>query len=282
MKKVKNAFQMLMTGSLFLSVMFLSSCSKNIKDTAAPDASSDKTLGAIPIALWNFDSTWQEAKQNLAGRPHKRAKYSSTPQAHAGIAAFKSNDSGFVSYANDGTAINNLTTAFTVDFWVFAERPLEGGAQCLFCIPQTGAFWPTQHVLLDAYSQSQGDTALIKVMFKANRPITYNEQWNVVGGIPNFYHRWSHIQYDYNGSTSKYTFKVNGVTYLDHITLYDNDPMMGGQPLGNIVANPNPQGVVVGAFQNQWQPVLFGVPEVWMLTFKGRIDELKMFNTAIF
>ncbi len=112
--------------------------------------------------------------------------------------------------------------------------------------------------------------------------IPYNEQWNVVGGIPNFYHHWSHIQYSYNGATSLFTLVVNGVAYIDHATLYTDDPLLGGVPLGNIVANPGPHGIVVGAFQNTWDPGLFGPREVWMLPFKGRLDNVKIYKTALF
>ena len=63
--------------------------------------------------------------------------------------------------------------------------------------------------------------------------------------------------------------------------MFTNDPTMGGVPLGNIVANPNPQGVVIGAFQNTWKPAVFGDPQPWMLGFKGRIDALKIYNKVI-
>jgi hypothetical protein len=285
MKKTNSGIKIFVAGILLMSVMFLNSCSKNIQDkSAAPvqDNSIDGSeLAGTPVALWNFDSSWTEAKQHLIGMAHNRLKFSSTAQAHAGKAAFKSNDSGYVSYNNAGTALPNLTTGLTVDFWLYAY-PKEGGAQCVWCLPQTGAFWPTQHVLLDGYNAAQGDSGLIKVMFKANKAIDYNEQWTVVGGIPNFYRHWTHVQYSYNGSTSKYTLKVNGHKYFDAVTLYDRGDSATRQPLGNLNPNPGTHGIVIGAFQNTWDPVLFGDRQPWMLGFKGRIDQLKIYNTALF
>ncbi len=283
MKKMTNSIKMLVAGGLLLSVMFLNSCSKNQQNaaiTAQDNGASDKenfTAGLPPLeAWWTFDSTWTESLQSLTGTGHNDVTYTATSGAYNGKAAFWSEDSGYVSYDDAGT-LNNGTSGFGVDFWLYAY-PKEGGAQCVYCLPQTGAFWPTHHFLLDSYNPAQGDSGLIKIMFKANKPIPYNEQWNVVGGIPNFYNQWTHIQYKYNGFTSKFTLLVNDVMYLDHITLYTDDPMLGGVPLGNVEPNPGPHGALIGAFQNTWDPVLFGTREVWMLGFKGKIDQLKVYK----
>jgi len=158
MKRTNNSFKMLTAGALLLSVMFLNSCSKTMQDKSAPvqdNAISDASLATAPIAIWNFDSTWKEGKQHLVGVAHQRARFSSTAQAHLGKAAFLSPDSGYVSYDNAGTALPNLTTGLTVDFWVYEQKPsIE--AHTIFCIPQTvdqngqPAFWPTHHVITDA------------------------------------------------------------------------------------------------------------------------------------
>lgn len=282
MKKTTKSFSALITGGLLLLAVGLNySCNKDIKSAppVAQNNSDFDMLATSPIAQWLFDSTWKESKQHLVGAAHNGVKYSSTAQAHTGKAAFLSRDSGYVSYNSAGTDLNNLTTGLTVDFWVYSTGK-EGGAQCLFAIPQTGAFWPTHHVLLDGYNSAQGDTGLVKVMFKANKAIDYNERWNVVGAIPKFYHRWSHIQYSYKGSSSKFTLIINGKTYIDHVVQYTDGT--NTTLLGNIVANPNPHGVVIGAFQNTWDPVLFGDRQSWMLPFAGRIDDLKIYKTALF
>jgi hypothetical protein len=281
---MKNSIKMLVAGGVLLSLMFLNSCSKNMQDAAIPaqnDHASDASdnVLSVAIAYWTFDSTWTEQKEGLAGVAHNHLHYSGTAQAHNGIAAFKSNDSGYVSYDDAGTTLPNLTSEFTVDFWVYAY-PKEGGAQCIWCLPQTGAFWPDMHVLLDGYNAAQGDTALIKVMFKANKAIDYNEQWTVVGGIPHFYHHWSHIRYSYRSSTSQFTLKVDTTTYVDHVTLYTDGT--NTTPLGKLNPNPGTHGIVIGTFQNVWDPVLFGPREPWMLDFKGRIDQLRVYKNALF
>ena len=119
-------------------------------------------------------------------------------------------------------------------------------------------------------------------MFKANKAVPYNEEWLTYGGIPNFYHQWSHVQYTYNGSTSKFSLRINGKNIAKAVTIYDNDPAQGGQPLGNLNPNPGSKGVLIGGFQNQWNPTLFGAREPWMLGFKGKIDNLKVYDTALF
>lgn len=283
MKKITNGMSFLLAGALAMSVMVMSSCNKN--SDLKPAANTNNALidgdelAGSPIAQWNFDSSWKESKQHLAGVGHNGVKYSSTAQAHTGKSAFLSPDSGYVSYNSAGTALPNLTTGLTVDFWVYAYAQT-GGASCIFAIPQTGAFWPTHHVLLDGYNAAQGDSALIKVMFKANKSIDYNERWEVVGGIPKFYKHWSHVQYSYDGSTSKFTLKVNNKTLIDHVVQYTDGT--NTTLLGNLNANPGSHGVVIGGFQNQWDSALFGDPQSWMLHFKGRIDGLKIYNTALF
>jgi hypothetical protein len=284
MKKTKNG-KMLVAAGLLLSIIILGSCNKDVQNSAIPaqnnGISDDGVEAVAPVAIWKFDSSWTEAKQSLIGRPHNKVKFSSTADAYAGKAAFLSKDSGYVSYNDAGTALPNLTTGLTVDFWMYAY-PKTGGAQCVWCLPQTGAFWPTQHVLLDAYNTNQGDSGLIKVMFKANKAIPYNEQWTEKGGIPNFYRRWTHVQYSYNGSTSKYTLKVNGKKYFDGVVLYDSGDTLTRQPLGNLNPNPGTHVIVIVDFQNTWDPTLFGAREPWMLGFKGRIDNLKIYDTALF
>ncbi|MGZ4061263.1 MAG: hypothetical protein ACXVPU_19685, partial [Bacteroidia bacterium] len=225
---MKRSNKLFIAGMCLLSVIFLASCNKDVRDKTTAQSSSidNSTEVTNPIAQWAFDSLWTEVKQHLKGKNHG-ARFSSTANAYAGKAAFTSPDSGFVSYDDAGTALPNLTTGLTVDFWLYAY-PKTGGAQSVWCLPQTGQFWPTQHVLLDGYNTAQKDSGLIKVMFKANRDIPYNEEWQVYGGIPKFYRRWTHVQYAYNGSTSKFTLIVNGKTIADHVVLYTDDPNNGG------------------------------------------------------
>jgi len=116
-------------------------------------------------------------------------------------------------------------------------------------------------------------------MFKANKNIDYNERWTEAR-VPNFFNHWVHVQYSYNGSTSEYTLKVNGKLYFDHAVQYTDGTST--TKLGNLVANPGSHGVVIGAFQNQWNPGTFGAPQPWMHWFAGRIDQLKIYNTALF
>jgi hypothetical protein len=125
------------------------------KSAVQSNAIDDASLATQPVALWHFDSSWTEAKQHLTGVPHQKAKFSKTSQAKAGKAAFLSPDSGYVSYASAGTALPNLTTGLTVDFWVYPQKP-SSEAHSIFCIPQTGAFWPTHQVLIDAWSRPVG------------------------------------------------------------------------------------------------------------------------------
>jgi len=282
MKSTKIGFKMLIAGCALVSVVTLNSCNKTQDAQSSVQANSaDDAVAATPVALWGFDSTWKEAKQNLAGKPHKDATFTGTGQAKSGKAAFISTIAGFVTYANAGTAVPNLTSGFTVDFWVYPSKA-SSGAHCIWCLPQTGAFWPDHHVLIDGWNSAKVDTGLIKIMFKANRGVPYDEEWTEIGNIPNFYKHWNHIQYAYDGATSKFTVKINGTIYVDHQTKYDSDPTTGGQPLGNINANPGTHGIVFGAVQNQWRPTLFGAPESWMGTFKGRIDAFRVYDSALF
>lgn len=279
MKKT-NLLKLIATSAFALPVLFLTSCNKDMKDKTAQTSAVNESVAATnPIADWEFDSSWKESVSNLTGTPHNGVKFSTTALAYSGASSFQSKDSGYVSYNKTGSKLPNLKTAFTVDFWLYAY-PKEGGAQCVWCMPQTGAFWPTQHVLLDGYNSAQKDSGLIKVMFKANRDITYNEEWTTVGGIPKFYNRWTHVQYSYSSTNSQFTLIVNGKKRFQD-TLFTNDPAMGGQPLGTFEPNPNPKGILMGTFQNIWDPTLFGDRQVWMLPFKGRIDQFKVYGKEL-
>lgn len=285
MKQTKNGIKMLVAAIVLLSVISVSSCNKEAKAPSESkiqntnDNMDASRMASSPVAWWKFDSLWKESVQSLAGVPKSGAKFSRTAWAKAGKAAFQSGDKGFTTYASAGTALPNLTSALSVDFWIYAT-PKEGGAQCVFAIPQTGAFWPTHHVLLDGYNVAQGDTGLIKIMFKANKAIDYNERWFVFGGLPKFYNRWTHVQYAYDGATSQFTCKINGVTVMDHVLQYTDGT--NTTLLGNLNPNPGSYGVVIGGWQNNLDPVLFGSPEPWMLGYKGLIDQLKIYNTLIF
>ncbi|MBV9962284.1 MAG: hypothetical protein JO072_08560 [Parafilimonas sp.] len=281
MKKT-NVSKLFIAAIALCSAAFLNSCSKDMQHNSSAQASSvdNGTEANKPIAWFKFDSSWTETEQNLAGAPHNKAKFSSMAQAHAGKAAFLSKDSGYVSYNSAGTAIPNITTGLTVDVWVYATTPkADETARTVFCVPQTGAFWGDMHILLDNYHTSQGDSQQVNCLFKSNKPITYTDRF--FGAlIPNFYNKWSHIQFSYDGSTSELTFKVNGKAFIDHVVQYTDGT--NTTKLGNLEPNPSPYGVVIGAFQNQWKPALFGDPQPWMHHFKGRVDELKIYNKALF
>jgi hypothetical protein len=90
MKKTNNGFRIVIACTLLVSVVLLNSCSKTCRiNLIFSDNAIDNGTGAVqPIALWKFDSSWKEAKQQLVGVPHQKAKFSSTAQAKVGIAAF--------------------------------------------------------------------------------------------------------------------------------------------------------------------------------------------------
>jgi len=285
MKKTNNAVKVSIAAIALSFAVFLTSCNKDLKDQAPLQSNSSDNGVQVgdPIAYWSFDSTWNEYVEGLTGTPY-RAHYTSPQGAEVGTAAFLSKDSGYVAYNKTGNAIPNIKAGFTVDFWVFAY-PSDKGAQCIWCEPQTGAFWPDMHVLIDGYNTAKGDTGLIKIMFKANRPIAYNEEWTEIGNIPKFYKRWTHIQYAYNGNNSRFTAIVNNKTYVDHAIKYTADPndsTSGAEKLGKILPNPAKKGLLIGTFQNRWNPSVFGDPQSWMLPFRGRIDEFKIYNSAQF
>ena len=156
MKQTKSGIRMLIAGGVLLSVLSLGSCNKDAqRQPSAQDnvqsnslTEDEAILAAEPIARWKFDSSFKESQQKLAGVGKNGATYVPTAQAIVGTSAFKSKDSAYVTYASAGTALPNISSGLTVDFWVYAT-PKTGGAQCLFALPQTGSFWPNMHVLTD-------------------------------------------------------------------------------------------------------------------------------------
>jgi hypothetical protein len=183
MKKMKR--KIVVAGTL-LSVVLLNSCNKTLQDTSASDVEDNAIGAATPVALWNFDSSMKETMQDLVGVPHNDARFSTTAEAHNGKAAGLSPDSGFVTYDDAGTALPNLTTGLTVDFWVLRTQRKAAhnvyGA-CRKPLIKTDKLHSGLHIMCcwTIIISPKDDTGLIKIMFKANKNIDYNERWTEVG-----------------------------------------------------------------------------------------------------
>ena len=131
MKQTKNGIKMLVAAIVLLSVISVSSCNKEAKTPSESKIQNTNNsldaarMAGSPVAWFKFDSSWKESVQSLTGVAKSGAKYSKTAWAKAGKAAFQSGDKGFITYASAGTALPNLTSALSVDFWIYGT-PKEG------------------------------------------------------------------------------------------------------------------------------------------------------------
>ncbi|NRF41594.1 LamG domain-containing protein [Pedobacter foliorum] len=201
--------------------------------------------------------------------------------------AYQGANGAFISYANPG-AVGALTS-FTVSFWINTQKH-DGGAQGVFALSkEDGSFWGNFFVIIEG-NNSSSDKMLTKLHFEKNvtPPINNVEQWLDLPEAlrpDNMYGAWRQITYTYDETTSKVAYYANG----QRITIDENNAgaivnrtdrkANDTTPLGAL-AFKNPAKFVIGGYQNQLGAP-YGGAEPWMLTYTGKLDEMRIYKKAL-
>jgi hypothetical protein len=231
------------------------------------------------VAYFPFDGSATDSKGSISGGTLTGGSSFGTGkkgQAYQGTA------NGFISYANAG-ALANLTS-FTTTMWINTTRHT-GGAQGVFAVSkQDGSFWGNFFVIIEGAAANEGMLAKLHFEKNVTPAIANTEQWLETGGnlrsgpLGDMYGNWRHIAFTYDETTSKVGLYVSGnqVT-LDSATT--NRKASGTTPLGAL-AFKNATRFVVGGFQNHLGAP-YNTPEVWMLPYTGKLDELRFYKKAL-
>lgn len=196
--------------------------------------------------------------------------------------AFQGANNAFLSYTSAGP-LGNLTS-FTVSLWVNTNRH-GGGAQGVFTVSKAdGSFWGNFFLMIEGAGAADG--MLTKVHFEKNTtpPVSNVEHWLETTGtlrsgpMRDMYGSWRHIAFTYDETTSKFAQYASG-NPLPFPDATANRMANATTPLGAL-AFKNPARFVIGGFQNQLGAP-YNSPEPWMLTYTGKIDELRFYKKAL-
>lgn len=234
------------------------------------------------VAFFPFDGTATDAKGGVTGGTVSGSGSFVTGkkgQAYQG-------GTGVISYGTAGPLAN--LTSFTVSMWINTTVH-SGGAQGVFAVSkEDGSFWSNFFMIIEG--ANPGDNMLAKVHFEKNAAGVSNvEHWLETTGairqnfMGNMYGAWRHVAFSYDQTTSKYSMYVNGnkLPFKDPaIPRNDEDRFASpGVPLGAL-AFKNANRFVIGGFQNQLGAP-YNSPEVWMLPYTGKLDELRFYKKAL-
>lgn len=196
--------------------------------------------------------------------------------------AYKGSATGFIGYNNVNDKLRNLKS-ITQAMWIKTSEHT-GGAQCLFMLPKTTDFWGNIFVLIEGSTDGK-----MLVKFHIQKDITPGIPWAgqfiETGGtnkLENMYNKWKHIAWTYDGSSSTFSLYVDGakIPLPDSVTKrYNNDPALGGTPLGDL-ANSNVSKFIIGGYQ-QHLGAPWGAPDTWMLKYTGLMDEFRIYDKAL-
>lgn len=187
--------------------------------------------------------------------------------------AFKGSANGQIEYASAG----KLATmeSFTIAFWMKAEK-FDGGAQCLFMLPNTEDFWGNSFMMIDG--PPKNDSMLVKFNFAGNW-IEFTGNGTNENGLnrwPNAYERWMHVAYTYDAATSKFAAYVDGDKLP--LTATVTDRKKDGAALGALKF-ANVSKFILGGFQQHIG--IKGPADSWMLRYTGALDQFRVYTAAL-
>jgi len=285
------------TGTLWCMTIALSltlvQCTKVEKDDdftpGAPPpveggfTNSSEIEPASLVAYFPFDGNAEDSKGTITGGA---AVGSPTYTAGRKGQAYQGKNGAYIAYTNPG-ALTDLTS-FTVSFWINTEKH-DGGAQGVFYLTRPGSFWGNFFVLIEG-NTSTSNKMLTKLHFEKNvvPAISNNEQWLELPEAlrpDNMYSGWRLITYTYDETTSKVAFYANGQritidennagTIIDRTDRKANDTT----PLGAL-SFKDAAKFVIGGYQNH-TGLPYGGAEPWMLTYTGKLDEMRIYKKAL-
>lgn len=192
--------------------------------------------------------------------------------------AYKGSTTGQIEYASPG----KLATmeSFTIAFWMNTTKH-EGGAQCVFMLPNTNDFWGNSFMLIEG-NTAKHDSMLVKFNFAGNWvEFTGKNNVNGLNLWPNAYGKWKHVAFSYDGISSKFATYVDGVKLPLAPSVTDRTKEIKPKefvPLGPLKM-ANVSKFVLGGFQ---QHIGIKAPaDDWMLHYTGMLDQFRVYTKAL-
>jgi hypothetical protein len=277
----KNAIAFSM---LFATGIVLTKCTKAEMDdnvvkgdppaVAGGYVNSNEIAPADLVAYFPFEGNGTDAKGGVTGGVQTGGSY---VPGKKGL-AYQGSTTSFIAYANPGPIAT--LTSFTVSFWINTQKH-DGGAQGIFALAKNdGSFWGNFFVIIEG-NNSSSNKMQSKLHFEKNvTPSIPNvEHWIDPAARPDdMYGAWRQIVYTYDAATSKASYYANGNPVdlgADAIRKSGN----GNELLGPL-AFKNPSKFIIGGYQNHLGAP-FGGLEPWMLTYTGKLDEMRFWKKAL-
>ncbi|SEM29250.1 Concanavalin A-like lectin/glucanases superfamily protein [bacterium A37T11] len=264
----RNMFNIFVVGILFaFMISGLNSCQK--MDRPALHIIPDDTArinGPLQLYL-PFENTITDSAQYQKGIPGGTISYAEgvRGKAYQGATNAQINFPLTPVLANAGS--------FTVSFWINTQKH-DGGAQCIFMLPNTGDFWGNLFATIEGNTNANDNSMLLKFNFAGNW-VEFSGN-NGVDRLPDMYGKWRHLAFRYDEKNSKFAAFLNGepISLPNSVT----DRMKDGAPLGKLTFS-NPARFVIGAYQQHIGTS--GAAETWMLRYTGMLDQFRVYAKAL-
>lgn len=231
------------------------------------------------VAHWSFEGNGNEQKSGAAPAAQLNVNYTTGLKGQA--ADF---DYGYLAY-DEIAALNNLPS-YTISAWINVagnKGQAKEGASSIFTMTRnvpntTNHEWAGNitFMLETSWYTPGSDTLLVKGLnvTDVNGGASWQDVRNNPGpnaGAQNFSgaNRWSHVVLTWDGATN--LFRVYG-----NNAKISNPEWEQRSGVGNLVFF-QPTRPIIGA----WGTNVAGIPEGWQQMFKGKIDELRVYNKAL-
>ncbi|WP_158640574.1 LamG domain-containing protein [Anseongella ginsenosidimutans] len=184
--------------------------------------------------------------------------------------AYQGSATGQIQFASAGKLAE--MSSFTVAFWLNTEKH-EGGAQCIFMLPNTEDFWGNMFATIEGNGNPDDNSMQLKFNFG---PWVDFSGSNGMERLPDMYGKWRHLAFTYDENTSVFSAYLDGQAIP--LPAAVANPEANGEPLGPL-AFQNVSKFVIGAYQQH-----IGIqndPEAWMLRYTGMLDQFRVYTKAL-
>lgn len=271
----KKIAQLLLIGVPFVTLV---GCQKFSRPALGDYPEDVPVSPTTPLRFYvNFDSSKAEDKQiNIRFKDSISGYPSFFPNSSLGITP---GVRGTGLSGADGAALNYLSandfansTSFTVSFWAKNTVPTGGKAQFAFTLPNKDYWSSTCMFLLFDHTGSGATTDSAVVKFYVND--NSGDRWfELVGAnrMPNIYDgNWHHLVFAYNETNSTMSIYRDGALYKALVWTGHGQFKVTPSSVFN---------VVVGGMNKHVK--LPGPTDDWMSSWKGSIDQFRLYNKAL-
>ncbi len=266
-----NFFSLLAVISLFTGMSFIS-CKSEEPD---PDAGKidPKTIATESlIAHFPFDTNGDDAVASLKPKNVITAKFVIGQRGNC----YQGAEGAYLLYPlTAASKLATMTQGFTVSTWIKQPKVYGDPVPMIFQIGRSDDhFWGNLTWMNERAGNAETgasiDSLYYKFCFKAGG--VDNTKWLADGFYKKFAaDQWQYVTLTYDGTSSKFSVYINGILYTERSK--DLDPATAG-----LLTFSNVDYMVIGGWLTK---VLDNATDAWMGSFKGSLDELRVYNAAL-